>query len=62
MPVAGNIGPGRPCCRQVATTVNIRSANRLPDARSVPPLTTVKFAMIQRSLRLLTANDPSDSR
>ena len=38
MPVAGNIGPGRPCCRQVATTVNIRSANRLPNARSVPPL------------------------
>ena len=38
MPVAGDVGPGRPCRRQVATPVNIRSANRTPDARSVPPL------------------------
>src|SRR5919199_1665542 len=52
---------GCPCCRQVATTVNNRSANRLPASLSDPklPLRQSTAGRRARSARLLVGSTPS---
>lgn len=51
----------RPCCRQVATTVNIRSANRLPALLSEPklPLRHSTAGHSTRSATLFVGSTPS---
>src|SRR5207253_9854418 len=51
----------RPCCRQVATTVSSRSANRLPAALSDPklPLRHSTAGRKARSDTLLVGSTPS---
>jgi hypothetical protein len=51
----------RPCCRQVATTLKVRSTNRLPLSLSVPPLIRRQITANRnaRSAELFVGSIPS---
>src|SRR5208337_1208472 len=53
-----------PCCRQVATTVSIRSTNRLPCSLSVPPLMRCQITACRkaRSAALFVGSTPGNQR